>query len=694
MPVALRRGRSGTGGAVIGGIGYGALVITLATSLAAVVASIYGARARSTAMLETARRAALVVFPLLTIAVIALLYLLVSGHFEYSYVYQTTDLAMPFYLKLAALWGGQEGSLLFWCWLLAGFTFLVLVRKWKSERDLLPWVIAVTSFTSLFFLVLVLFFENPFLRYFITMGGDMVRSLFPPMMSLQANPTDGAGLNPLLRHFGMVIHPPALYLGFTGFVIPFAYAIAALISGRTDDRWLKSTRKWSLAAWLFLSLGLVLGSRWAYDVLGWGGYWGWDPVEISALMPWLTGTAYLHSAVTQEKRGLFKHWNITLIVLTFCLVIFGTFLTRSGLLSSVHAFSQSAIGPAFFVFITIMFIASLGLLLYRWSDLRSSQQVNSFFSRESAFLFNNLLFIAIFLICLTGVLFPIFSELITDQKVTVGPPFYASATGPLFALLLLLMGIVPLTVWGVTSARSLGRHLWKPALMALAAPLTSLFLGVHKWTALVVVWLVFFAICATLMDTFKALRLRTSSRQESGWKAFAALVSHDRRRYGGYLIHIGIALMALGIIGIEFFQTTTQGMIAAGETLHLSGYTFTYEKLDVFDTADGRNSALASVLISKEGRELKRVYPGSDSHYASQQSVTLPAVRSTLADDLYVILVDWQPITAEGATFKIFRNPLINWLWIGSGILVLGTLVALWPADERKKALPEKGGSA
>ncbi len=676
---------------MIGSIGYGVLVIALVTSLVALVASVYGARTRSAAMLETSRRAALVTFPLLTLSIIALLYLLVNGHFEYSYVYQTTDLAMPFYLKIAALWGGQEGSLLFWCWLLAGFTFLVLIRRWKSERDLLPWVITVTSFTLLFFLILVLFFENPFMRYFITMGGDVVRSLFPPMMSIQANPTDGAGLNPLLRHIGMVIHPPALYLGFTAFVIPFAYAIAALIKGRSDDRWLKSTRKWSLAAWLFLSLGLVLGSRWAYDVLGWGGYWGWDPVEISAFMPWLTGTAYLHSVVTQEKRGLFKHWNIALIILTFCLVIFGTFLTRSGLLSSVHAFSQSAIGPAFFAFIIVMFIASLGLLLYRWSDLRSADQVNSFFSRESAFLFNNLLFVAIFLICLTGVLFPIFSELLTDQKVTVGPPFYESATAPLFALLLLLMGIVPLTMWGASTARNLGRHLWKPALLALAAPLAALILAVQKWTALVAIWLIFFAIFATLMDVFRAVKLRASSHQEPAWKAFTALVSHNRRRYGGYLIHIGIALMALGIIGIELFQTTTQGMIAAGESLELSGYTFTYEKLDVFDTADGRNSALASILISKDGRELERVSPGSDYYYASQQSVTLPGVRSTLADDLYIILVDWQPITSEGATFKIFRNPLINWLWIGSGVLVLGTLVAFWPARERKKTLPVKG---
>jgi len=671
---------------LIGPIGYGMLVIALVTALLAVVTSIYGARTRSAAMLETARRAALITFPLLSLSVIALLILLVSGHFDYTYVYQTTDLAMPFYLKLTALWGGQEGSLLFWCWLLSGFTFITLVRKWKSEHDLLPWVITITSFTLFFFLVLVLFFENPFNRYFITMDGQVVSSLFPPMMSLQADPPDGSGLNPLLRHFGMVVHPPALYLGFTGFVIPYAYAVAALITGRTDDRWLKSTRKWSLMAWLFLSIGLVLGSRWAYDVLGWGGYWGWDPVEISALIPWLTGTAYLHSSVTQEKRGLFKHWNVALIILTFCLVIFGTFLTRSGLLSSVHSFSESAIGPAFLGFIAVMFLFSLGLLLWRWSDLSSAYQIKSIFSKESAFLINNLLFFAIFLICLIGILFPIFSELFTGQKVTVGPPFYRSATGPLFALLLLLMGAVPLTMWGASTARNLGRMVWKIALVALAAPVIALILGVTRWIALLAIWLIFFAIIATLYDIYKSIRLRSSIHNEPAWKAFKNLVRNNRRRYGGYMIHLGVALMGLGIIGIELFQTTTQGMVAEGESLNLSGYTFTYEKLSVADTPDGRNVASATILISRDGKELQRVHPGSDYYYASQQSVTKPGVRSTLGEDLYIILVDWMEISSEGATFKVFRNPLINWLWIGSFILMLGTLVALWPGRENRSA--------
>jgi cytochrome c-type biogenesis protein CcmF len=675
---------------MVANIGFGVLVITLVISLAAVVTAVYGVISKSNAMLETARRAALTTFPLLSIAILSLVTLLVTSQFGYVYVFQTTSLSMPLYLKVAALWGGQEGSLLFWCWLLSGFTFIVLIRKWKEEHDLLPWVIAVTSLTLMFFMILVLFFENPFQRYYVFYSGEVIKSLFHPYNALAAQPSDGTGLNPLLRHPGMVAHPPMLYLGFVGFIIPYAYAIAALIQGRSDDRWLKATRKWSLMAWLFLSIGLVLGSRWAYDVLGGGGYWGWDPVEISAFMPWLIGTAYLHSMVMQEKRGLFKHWNITLIILTFCLVIFGTFLTRSGLLSSVHAFSESAIGPAFFVFISLMFILSLGLLLYRWSSLSSSYQIRSFFSRESAFLFNNLLFMAIFLICLLGVLFPIFSELFTGQKVTVGPPFYKSATGPLFGLLFLLMGIVPLTAWRTSTAKNLGRSIWKPAVVSLLFPVFALIANVHQFSALFAIWLVGFVICVTLYDYGRSIRFRASHQSESIWNAFITLTRRNRRRYGGYIIHLGVVLMGLGIIGIEFFQSQTQATIKVGESISLSGYNFTFNNLEVFDTSDGRNIARADIQISMNGRNLKLVSPRSDYYYESQQSVTIPGLRSTLADDLYVVLVDWETITLDSVTFKIFRNPLISWLWLGSIVLVVGTLVALWPATEPKKDKLEK----
>ncbi len=317
-----------------------------------------------------------------------------------------------------------------------------------------------------FFLGMSLVFENPFAQLYQNFAGIAAHT-FQPANSLLFTPTDGRGLNPLLRHPGMVIHPPMLYLGFVSFVIPYAFAMAALITGRTDDRWIRITRRWTLWAWLFLSFGLVLGGRWAYDVLGWGGYWGWDPVEIAAFMPWLTGTAFLHSVMIQEKRGMLKHWNMLLIILTYDLVIFGTFLTRSGVLSSVHAFAQSAIGPFFFAFIGLTFITSIALIIYRWGDLASETEMTSMLSREALFLLNNLLFMSILVVCFWGVIFPLISELFTGQKVTVGPPFYERATAPLFAALMLLMGVAPLSAWGHSTVKTLGRAIWKPALAAL-----------------------------------------------------------------------------------------------------------------------------------------------------------------------------------------------------------------------------------
>ncbi|MBA4376103.1 MAG: cytochrome C biogenesis protein [Anaerolinea sp.] len=669
---------------MIANLGFGVLVIPLVLSLYAIGAAFYGFKQKSSVMVESARLAALLTFPLLTIVSISLIILLTTGRFEYAYVFRVTSTNMPLYLKITALWGGQAGSLLFWCWLLSGFAFAAAMWVNKKEREILPWMIIVTMFTLGFFLILVLFMENPFERIWIFQTGDVVQSLFQPQFSIPAYPGEGMGLNPLLRHPGMVVHPPMLYLGFTAFVIPFGFAVSALITGRTDDNWIKASRKWSLTAWLFLSIGLVLGSRWAYDVLGWGGYWGWDPVEIAAFMPWLTGTAYLHSVMIQERRGIFKRWNVALIILTFCLVIFGTFLTRSGVLSSVHAFSQSAIGPLFFIFISIMFAGSLGLLLLRWGSLTTEGTIKSFFSRESLFLFNNLLFMAIFLICLTGVLFPLFSEIFTGQKVTVGPPFYKSATGPLFGALLLLMGIVPLSAWGSSTARNLGKEVWKPAVFSMLLPIGLLFAGMRQWGAVLALWLVSLVVIITLYDYARSVWIMAKTNHEGIWTAFNRLTSRNRRRYGGYIIHLGVVLMALGIIGIEFFQTQTQGTVKKGDSLQLAGYTLTYEDLNFDKTKVGIQVTQASISLSRNGKLLGHVYPSLEFYSESEQRVTIPGVRSTLEDDLYVILVDWLPVSAEGVTFKVFHNPLISWFWIGSIVFAIGALAALWP-DRVKK---------
>jgi cytochrome c-type biogenesis protein CcmF len=433
---------------------------------------------------------------------------------------------------------------------------------------------------------------------------------------------------------------------------------------------------------LFLSLGLVLGSWWAYDVLGWGGYWGWDPVEISALMPWLTGTAFLHSVIIQEKRGMMKQWNMILIILTYALVIFGTFLTRSGVLSSVHAFAESEIGPLFFLFIGVTFIVSISLLLRRWRDLKGENHLDSMISREALFLLNNLLFLGILIVCFWGVLFPIISELVTGQKVTVGPPFYERSVGPIAGGLLLLMGIAPLSVYGRTSWKRLGWSLWKPALLSLIVLVVLFITGTTSIVALIGYGLVVFVALITLYEFWRGALARHRRRGESLPLSLWRLMGRNRRRYGGYIIHLGVILMALGILGIELFQTETQGTLAQGQQITLDKYTIIYDSLAIWDTADGRNVARAVVDVYREGKPIGQLFPRRDYYYDSQQSVTIPGVRSTLEGDFYLVLVGWEPIGMQGATFKVYHNPLVNFIWIGAVIFTFGTMVAAWPSRE------------
>jgi len=670
---------------MVANLGYGALVITLLVSLYGIGAAYYGARTSKHAWIASARNATLLTFPLITVSALSIIYLLVTNDYQVDYVASVTSNSMPFYLKVTALWGGQPGSLVFWSWLMAAFASAVTLRKWERDQEFLPWVVIVTLVTLGFFVSLNIFFENPFLRLWQTTTGGVTKAMLQPAGSVAYIPMDGSGLNPLLRHPGMIIHPPMLYLGFVAFVIPYAFAIAALVTGRTDDRWIRITRRWTLVAWLFLSLGLILGGRWAYDVLGWGGYWGWDPVEIAAFMPWLTGTAFLHSVMIQEKRGMLKHWNMILIILTYELVIFGTFLTRSGVLSSVHAFAQSAIGPVFFAFMGLTFIVSLSLLLKRWNDLKAKTQMSSLLSREALFLLNNLLFMGILVVCFWGVIFPLISEIFTGQKVTVGPPFYERATGPLFAGLLLLMGVAPLAAWRHSSAKTLGRAMWKPFIASLVVLVVVLVSGVRNWAALLGFWLSAFVALVTLYEFWRGALARRRRSGENLPIALWHLAGRNRRRYGGYIIHLGVVLMAIGIIGIELFQTETQGTISRGEQISLGDYTVTFDSLSVFDTQDGRNVARAVMSVERNGRYVGELYPRRDYYYESQQPMTIPGVRSTWEDDFYILLVDWQPISSAGATFKIYHNPLVNWLWLGGFVFILGTLVAAWPERDPEK---------
>ncbi|MCS6993621.1 MAG: heme lyase CcmF/NrfE family subunit [Anaerolineales bacterium] len=679
--------------------GFGILLVTFLASLYSIVASLYGHLAHRPKWVESARLSMQLTFPLLTLASLTLIYLLVSGDFNVKFVYEVTSRDMPTYLKVTALWGGQSGSLLFWSWLMSAFATAVTLRKWERDREFLPWVTMVASITIAFFLGLNVFFENPFQRFWQTFQGVDAYT-FRPANAIPFAPEDGRGLNPLLRHPGMVIHPPMLYLGFVAYVIPFAFAIAALITGRADDRWIRLTRRWSLTAWLFLSLGLVLGGRWAYDVLGWGGYWAWDPVEIAAFMPWLTGTAFLHSVMIQEKRGMLKRWNMILIILTYSLVVFGTFLTRSGVLSSVHAFAQSEIGPAFFIFIGVTLVASVALLIYRWDSLHAEGQMHSMFSREALFLLNNLLFMGILVICFWGVISPLITELVTGSKVTVGPPYYERAAGPLFALLVLLMGIAPLSAWGHITLKNLAAQnglelekryalaiaklLWKPAIPAVLVLIGLLAAGITNIYALI--GLTFAALTAsiTLYEFWRAARARGRAQKEHFFLALWNLAGRNRRRYGGYIIHLGVILMAVGIIGIEMFQSETQRSLAVGESIQLAGYTVRYDSLAQFPANDGRWVTRAVVSVfDKNGQFLTELYPRYDV-YSDGQPMTIPGVRSTLADDLYVLLINWEGVTSQIAPFKVYHNPLVNWLWLGAFVFIFGTLIAAWPEAERE----------
>ncbi len=663
--------------------GFGVLALAFIAALFSLGAALYGYFADSPRWIESARRALQLTFPLISLVALSLIYLLSTGHFELQYVYSVTNRSMPPYLKITALWGGQAGSLVFWSWLMSAFATAVTLRKWERDREFLPWVISVTAITLAFFLSLSLFFENPFLRWWQTFDGQLVKSIFTPANAILFVPPDGQGLNELLRHPGMVFHPPLLYLGFVSFVIPYAFAMAALITGRMDDRWIRLTRRWALAAWLFLSVGLLLGMWWAYDVLGWGGYWGWDSSEVAALLPWLVATPFLHTIIIQEKRQMFKRLNMVLIIFTYVMVIVGTFLIRSGLLSSVHAFAQSTIGYQFIVFIFMMLAASIFMLIYRWKDLQAATPVTStsLVSREALSLLMALLFGGVFIVCFWGIFYPIISEVVTGQKITVGPAWYKQAVGPIFASILLVMGIAPLSSWTFGTLKTIGRSAWKPALPALVLMVVLFITGMRNIWALLGFTLAAYAASVTLFEFIRGAIARSKSQGENIFAALWGLIARNRRRYGGYIIHFSMVMMAVAIIGIELFQTTTQKSLATGESIELSGYTIRYDSLAQFPHVDGRIVTRAVVSVFKGEEYLGELYPRYD-FYPNGQPMTIPAIRSTLADDLYVLLVNWENNSEIQTPFRVYHNPLVSWLWIGSFVLILGTLVAAWPDKE------------
>ena len=597
---------------------------------------------------------------LVGIAALILWYGLFTDQFQITYIWNSSERSLPVFYKFAAIWGGQAGSLLFWTLLLSLFSMAAALTFRNKQRSLMPFVNATLLATLLFFLTLLVFSANPFEQIGIV-------------------PSDGRGLNPLLQNYWMVIHPVMLYLGWVGLTVPFAFAVAALLSKRLDRRWVRTVRRWTLIPWMFLSAGIIMGSQWAYMELGWGGYWAWDPVENASFLPWLTATAFLHSIIIQEQRGILKVWNVTLIWLTFTLVILGTFTTRSGILSSVHSFAQSPVGPYFLVFLALTTVGFLLLLYQRMPYLQGENEIDSISSREGAFLANNWLFAGIAFVVLWGTFFPMFSEILTGERIAVAAPWFNRVAGPLFMLLFVLMGVGPLLGWRRTGATALRRQFTWPAAAALVSVPFLLLTSRNVFPVAGFSTCIFVA--ATIVQEFvRGVNARRRTRGEPLPGALWGLMRRNGRRYGGYVIHFGIVLIGVAIIGNEFYQSTTHVTLASGGSVELSGYTLTYTALETERKSNHTEvSANLQVTDSATGRFLSVIVPRRNIYdKAPDQPTSEVGLRMTPAEDVYVILNGWES-DGNSATFTVYVNPLTMWMWVGGLFVVLGTAVSVWP---------------
>jgi cytochrome c-type biogenesis protein CcmF len=651
-----------------------ALIGAFAFSIYAVVAGALGGRLRSLRIGRSAERATLAFMVMITLAVVALEYLILTDDFHNAYVAAHSNRDLPLHYKIPVLWAGQEGSLLFWTWLLSIYSGLVvLMNRWKN-RQLMPYVVAVLMGTGVFFSTLVFFVANPFAGLSLASAGGL-QPFTPP---------EGNGLNPALQYPAMVIHPPMLYLGYVGMVVPFAFAMASLITKQLGDNWIRTTRRWTMVPWMFLSVGIVLGGRWAYDVLGWGGYWGWDPVENASLLPWLAGTAFLHSVMIQEKRGMLKVWNIALVITTFFLSIFGTFLTRSGIVSSVHAFAQSNIGPFFAVFLGIIGFFSLTLLFMRLDYLKSENKLDSVVSRESGFLFNNWILLAAVFAILWGTIFPIVSKAFQNQTVTVGAPFFNKVAVPIGLLLLFLTGAGPLLAWRKTSFQSLKRNFTVPLAIATLVGALLLVAGVRHFYAWMSLYLSAFVAACTLGEFYKGARTRQRGAGENFLEAVYNLTMRNTRRYGGYVIHLGIVMLFVGFAGLAF-KTEGRGLMREGDLLRIKDYVLRCQTVSMGDTPNYTYQR-AVLSVTKNGYALGTLEPERRFYKASQTPITHVAIGHSMVEDLYTVLAGQDQESAK-LVIEAFVNPLVLWVWLGGTVVFLGTLLALVPSRvEREMA--------
>jgi cytochrome c-type biogenesis protein CcmF len=653
-------------------LGRAALIVCLGLAVYAVAAGGYAAWRRRRRLAESAENAILASFAAALVASVVLLTALVQKDFGFVYVYEHSSLELPRVYSISAFWGGQEGSLLLWLLILTGFSAVAVLLARRSSHSLLAWTVPVLGGVIVFFSFLLVAVASPF--------------------ATQAAPTDGLGLNPSLQNPYMLVHPPMLYLGFVGLTIPFAFAMGALIARRADELWIVITRRWTLVAWTFLGFGQLLGAHWAYVEVGWGGYFAWDPVENAALMPWLAATAFLHSVMIQEKRGMLKIWNVVLVVGAFALALFGTFLTRSGILSSIHSFTEGSIGPWFLGFIGVVVGGSAALIVSRLPLLRAKTRLESPISREATFLYNNLLLVAFCLTILWGVVYPILTEALRGEPVTVGPPYYNFFLKAFGLPLLLLMGIGPLIAWRRASLRGLGRTFVWPLGIAVAVGLAQLALGAgSSIPGLIGYTFCAFVLASIGLEFLRGTRARQALSGGSWLGAFAELVGRNRRRYGGYVVHASIVLLAIGVIGSSAYDTTREQRLRQGQSMEVGGYTLTYREAT---RERGVNAMEVRALVDVErgGERLGTMRPGKNSYFAEQQVSNEAAIRSDRlnGEDLFLIA---EQIQGDQVFLKVLVKPLVNLIWIAGFVFLGGALIALWPdAREQRRLAVRYGG--
>jgi cytochrome c-type biogenesis protein CcmF len=650
-----------------------ALLLALVCAVYAFVGGIVAIRTRHPLLIKSARQAGIATCALIFTATFSLEYLFFSDNFSSAYVVLHSNRALATFYKIAALWSGQEGSLLFWSFLLSIYIISVLLVYRNKNGELMPYVGVVLAGVQIFFLTLNNFIASPFKSLAIqnAAGGS---ELFTRL--------DGNGLTPLLQYPEMVIHPPNLYSGYTGFTIPFAFALAALLARYPGEKWIHLTRKWTMIAWCFQTVGILLGAHWAYAVLGWGGYWAWDPVENASLLPWLTGTAFLHSVMMQEKRGMMKVWNVWLVFTTFLLCILGTFLTRSGVVSSVHAFARSNIGAWFVGFMALILLVCFAAYVKNRDYLKSENQLDSIVSRESSFLFNNLILLVSCVAVLSGTLFPVFSEWVSGSRISVGTPFFNKVNIPIGLLLMFLTGVGPLLAWRKTSLDSLKRNFGWPLLVGLVSGAILFALGLRQFYSLICFMLCIFVGATISMEFYRGARVIQSRGGMNLPAAAYELTCRNTRRYGGYIVHMGMVLIFIGLAGAAFNRDTQKDM-QPGSTMQIGPYSLLLQSSDS-QAEKNYNAQRMIVEVMKNNKPLMLLYPERRFFSTNEESGTMVAIYSTLREDLYVVYAGQNPESGQ-PVIHAYLNPLVKWIWLGGVIVVMGTIVALMP--NRRTAL-------